>query len=336
MGLVPCHSFCTAYDGLLGLQFGDAALFAELWKPLVHSLDNPVFVTAKGERFKVPPASQRWTQPLGKRVVIIDTDTRLDEAEERTMLHRDPLEYTGLPGRTGGHLNHYLYALIHGYDYRLIKAPRYRERHGTWVKTAMMKEALKTHDFVVSLDADAVLTHLNLPIEWLMNLWDVTPQTLIAMAEDIENDIDFDSHGKLILNTGFMIALASERSQDMMDLWEDCPNRISGCDKWKKQWAHEQSAFSGYIRYVFNETNEVKNIPCNHANGNEYYDNGHGACQGVFVSHNWHTKEKTVEILSRSVMNTVVRRLHGQFQAEKGDLFIDGSKYTYPIENLPI
>lgn len=227
-------------------------------------------------------------------------------------------------------------ALIHGYDYRLIRAANYPDRHGTWVKPAIIKEALKTHDFVVSLDADAVFTHLHLPIEWLMNLWGVTPQTLVAMAEDIENDLDFDSHGKLVLNTGFIIAQASERNQEMMGVWEDCPNRIPGCDKWKMKWAHEQSAFSWHIRYEFNETNAVKNIPCSHANGNEYYEGGHGACRGVFVSHNWHTKEKTVELLDRSVMKTIVRRLHGQFQAEKEHLFVDSSNYTYPIENMPI
>lgn len=226
--------------------------------------------------------------------------------------------------------------MIHGYDYRLIRAPNYPDRHGTWVKPAVMKEALKRHDFVISLDSDAVFTHLHLPIEWLMNLWDVTPHTLVAMAEDIENSIDYDSHGKLILNTGFVIAQASERNQQMMEVWEDCPNRIAGCDRWKNKWAHEQSAFSEYIRYEFNGTDEVKNIPCSHANGNEYYDKGKGACQGVFVSHNWHTKAKTVEILQRSVMDGVIRNLHGQFHADKAEVFVDGSGYTYPITDMPV
>ena len=46
--------------------------------------------------------------------------------------------------------------MIHGYDYQFIRAPDYRNRHGTWVKVPMIKEALKTHETVVFLDADAV------------------------------------------------------------------------------------------------------------------------------------------------------------------------------------
>ncbi|KAI5456081.1 hypothetical protein BGZ63DRAFT_418107 [Mariannaea sp. PMI_226] len=313
-----------------------AELFAELWKPLKHPLNNPTFITDKGVRFDVPSGSQRWLQPLGKRVVLIDADSRLSETAPGTLLNKEPLDFTGLLGATGGHLNHYLYALIHGYDYRLIRAADYPDRHGTWVKPAIIKEALKTHDFVICLDSDAVFTNLHLPIEWLMNLWDVTPETLIAMAYDLDNQWTKDGRGNLILNTGFIIAQASQRNQEMFEVWEDCPNRIPGCDNWKENWAHEQSAFSWYIRYEFNGTDEVKNIPCDHANGNEYYDEGHGACQGVFVSHNWQTKDKTAEILGRSTMKTIVRRLHEQFQADKNEVFVDASDYTYPVQDIPI
>ncbi|KAF5242892.1 hypothetical protein FANTH_8477 [Fusarium anthophilum] len=182
-------------------------LMAELWKPLVHPITERVFVTDKGERFEVPIDQVRWKKPLGKRVVIVDTDTRLD-----------------------------------------VRAADYPDRHGTWVKPAITKEALKTHDFVISLDSDAVFTHLDLPLEWLMNLWDYRPETLVAMAYDLDWEQDYDPQGNLILNTGFVIAQASQRTQDMFQRWEDCPRSIPGCDHWKHKWAHEQSAFSYYIR----------------------------------------------------------------------------------------
>lgn len=88
-------------------------LMAELWKPLVHPITERVFVTDKGERFEVPIDQVRWKKPLGKRVVIVDTDTRLDGKTENTMLNECPLDFTTLPGRTGGHLNHYIYGTVY-------------------------------------------------------------------------------------------------------------------------------------------------------------------------------------------------------------------------------
>ncbi|CAI6077873.1 hypothetical protein V2G26_021102 [Clonostachys chloroleuca] len=312
------------------------ALLAQLWKPKCHPLENPVFITNEGVRFEIPPNQQIWKKPLGNKVVVIDVDTRVSEENENTLLNPNPFDFSKLGGRTGGHLNHYLYALIHGYDYRLIKAGDYPDRHGTWVKVSILKEALKTHDYVVFLDADAVITHLELPIEWLMNLWDYKPHTLIAMAEDLDIPPDYDPQGKIILNTGFLIAQASERTSQMMDMWETCPEKIEGCNHWKHNWAHEQSAFSYYIRYNFTEPDEVRNIPCAHANGNEYYEEGKGACRGHFVSHNWQTKEKTVTILQRSVMRMLVDRLHSQFKDEQHTLFVNGSSVPYPIQELHI
>ncbi|KAF5022856.1 hypothetical protein F66182_5089 [Fusarium sp. NRRL 66182] len=312
-------------------------LLAQLWKPLVHPITDRVFTTDKGERFEVPVHHMRWKKPLGRRVVLIDTDTRLDANKENTMMHNCPLDWSTLPGRTGGHLNHYIYAMIHGYDYRLVHAADYPDRHGTWVKPAIVREAFRTHDFVVSLDSDAVFTHLDLPLEWLMNLWDFTPDTLIAMAVDLDWVGDYDPQGNLILNTGFAIAQASQRSQDMFQRWEDCPRSIPGCDTWNFRWAHEQAAFSWYIRYEFNRTNEVRNIPCNHANGNEYSANGKCECQGVFVSHNWKSKDKPPELLSRSIMTSLARRVHGQFQNDVEKLFRNASSVSYPIsKNLVI
>ncbi|KAF5680500.1 hypothetical protein FCIRC_5818 [Fusarium circinatum] len=232
-------------------SFALPKLMAELWKPLVHPITERVFVTDKGERFEVPIDQVRWKKPLGKRVLIVDTDTRLDGKTENTMLNE-------------------------------FRAADYPDRHGTWVKPAITKEALKTHDFVISLDSDAVFTHLDLPLEWLMNLWDYRPETLVAMAYDLDWEQDYDPQGNLILNTGFVIAQASQRTQDMFQRWEDCPRSIPGCDHWNHKWAHEQSAFSYYIRYEFNRTHDVINIPCNQANGNEFTLDGNGECKGVF------------------------------------------------------
>lgn len=72
-----------------------------------------MFVTDKGERFEVPEGQMRWKRPLGKKVVLIDTDTRLDASHENTLLNECPPYYPTLPGRTAGHMNHYLYGTLH-------------------------------------------------------------------------------------------------------------------------------------------------------------------------------------------------------------------------------
>ncbi|CAG2007929.1 unnamed protein product [Fusarium graminearum] len=331
------HTDGPDQDGIINRQTDLQLLLAELWKPLIHPIDDRIFVTDKGERFEVPTSQMRWKKTLGKKVILIDTDTRLNTTEENTILDKRPLHFPTLHGRTGGHLNHYLYAMIHGYDYRLVRAADYPDRHGTWVKPAIAKEALKTHDFVISLDSDAVFTHLNLPIEWLMNLWDIRPEeTLVAMAYDLDIKIDYDTRGNLVLNTGFVISQASQRTQEMYERWEDCPRSIPGCEHWNFKWAHEQSAFSHYIRYEFNRTHDVKNIPCSHANGNEFTAEGQCKCQGIFVSHNWKSKQRTPELLSRSVMTSLARRVHDQFQDNIHDLYTDVSDKTYPLEDIEI
>jgi hypothetical protein len=89
------------------------SLLAQLWRPLVHPIEERVFITDKGERFEVPASQMRWKKPLGNRVILIDTDTRLNATEGNTMLNNCPLYYPSLPGRTGGHLNHYLYGMVY-------------------------------------------------------------------------------------------------------------------------------------------------------------------------------------------------------------------------------
>lgn len=85
------------------------ALLAQLWKPKCHPLENPVFITNEGVRFEIPPTQQIWKKPLGNKVVVIDVDTRVSEENENTLLNPNPFDFSKLGGRTGGHLNHYLY-----------------------------------------------------------------------------------------------------------------------------------------------------------------------------------------------------------------------------------
>lgn len=215
-----------------------------------------------------------------------------------------------------------------------MRAPNYEDRHGTWVKVPVIKEALKTHDIVVFLDADAEFVYPHLPLEWLMSFWNITPKTLAAMAEDPNEKFNEDDKGRLLWNTGFIIAQQSNRTQEMFDNWESCPtgDRYPGCDHWLKEWAHEQAAFGYYLRYDYNGPDELRTIPCDQGNGAPFI--GNDKCRGIFISHHWNDKDRTIQNLYDSILNLFIQRLHRQFHDGIDRYFLDASNYTYPLISL--
>jgi hypothetical protein len=109
------------------------------------------------------------------------------------------------------------------------------------------------------MDADVSITHPELPLEWLFNRWGVTQRTSIALPWDVRETrgvrtISVDSRGQQVLNTGLVIVQDLPYTQEMLEAWQDCPEekRWAGCARWKKEWSHEQRAFSEFVRYEFN------------------------------------------------------------------------------------
>lgn len=200
-----------------------------------------------------------------------------------------------------------------------MRAPEYNDRHQTWVKVPSIKEALKTHKFVVFLDSDAVFAEPQVPIEWLLSLWDVKDRTLLAMPEDPNSPINRDAKGWVLWNTGFIIAQQSRRTNELLETWEDCPTgvRFPECRRWAHDWAHEQAAFGNHVRYAYNTTDDLRAIGCMEANGAPYiFDK---KCGGVFVSHHWGSKEMTVKGLHELVSKAILRHL----QDGRNDLVFD-------------
>ncbi|KAG7115273.1 Galactomannan galactosyltransferase 1 like protein [Verticillium longisporum] len=280
-------------------------LVSALWKPYRHPLDSLNYTTDSGKYYEIANGSQLWQKPLGKDVLILDVDTRVDNKARAlgpTIFNKE-----NMTPRAAGMLNHYIYAQIHGYDYKFIKAPIYPHRHQTWVKVPMIREELKTHKFVVFLDADAIFVQPQLPIEFLLGLWNITDGTLVAMAEDPNSPVNRDEKGWVLWNTGFVVAQQSQRTQEMFKVWDECPmgERFPGCEKWAKEWAHEQAAFGNYIRYAYNTTDDLRVIPCGDGNGAAYL--GDKKCLGAFVSHFWGHKGVTIEYLHKMVAQGLMR-----------------------------
>lgn len=276
------------------------------------------FTTIDGVTYKSAGAPI-WDKPLGKRLLILDVDSRpLDEEGE---INSDkPFNWTIVQPKTSAMLDHYLYSIVHGYDYKFVRAPNYEDRWGTWVKVPVTKEMLKSYDVVITLDADVGIMHLGLPMEWLMNHWRVTKKHMVAMAEDPAGDPNLDWNGKALLNTGFVISIASERTQSLYEEWAKCPSeedeRYDTCAEWKGKRFHEQSAFGNLIRYQHEGANDIRKLPCKEANGNPE----HGFCTGDLVRHYWANKEETKPHFARDVMDAMLTHLTNPFKEHILDL----------------
>jgi hypothetical protein len=224
--------------------------------------------------------------------------------------------------------------MIHGYDYKLIQSRPYSDRHGTWTKVPVIKEALQTHhDFVVFMDADTMFPHPHLPLEWLFNYWDITPDTLVAMALDPDQRRNRDARGQLLLNTGFIIAQQSPRTQELFQAWETCPDEKTRytrrCSQWKRKWSHEQAAFGNHIRYDFDRPNDIKSLPCAEANGYPEVGNQTG-CVGEFVRHYWINKHLLPEAVEGSIMGYYsIPQLHEQFHRDRAEIVINAEDYKF-------
>jgi hypothetical protein len=231
-------------------------------------------------------------------------------------------------------------ARIHGYDYKFLQAADYPDRHGTWIKVPMMKEALKTYDIVVFVDSDVMFPHLELPLEWLMNYWNITPDTLIAMATAPDFPQNKDSQGNVLLNTGFVIVQRgqhSSRIQEMFEVWEQCPEetRYAGCSNWKFEWSHEQAAFGNYIRYDFNDSpDSIRVIPCTEANGSPAARDDLG-CGGELIRHYWHDKALPNSELEENIARYFVPRLHELFVQESPKLVVNERNETHASAHPP-
>ncbi len=177
----------------------------------------------------------------------------------------------------------------------------------------------------ISIDADAVFTHLSLPFEWLLSRWGVQPgKTSIAMALDPDKPFNRDTYGRRVTNAGFVVAQNLPRTHDMLAAWSSCPDaeeRFPDCAKWKKPWPAEQRAFADYIRYEFNDEHDVLEIPCTEGNG---YPQSDTECTGEFVRHFWIKKATLLKPgVSASLAQAMLGLAHNDFISRKDEVVLE-------------
>jgi hypothetical protein len=262
-------------------------------------------------------------------VLIVDIDTRVPNGDNQ-ILNPYVLDFEHMSMSGGGLvsnaiINHYLYALIHGYDYKYYQASSIPDHHDTWILPHAFRALIPDYQFVVAMDADVTLAHLEVPLEWMFNRWGIEKNTSMALPWDtmeLRNGqpISVDSKGMRVLNTGFVVAQDSEVTRDILEKWRDCTSEdtYAGCANWKQNWSHEQRAFSEYIRYDYNTSGTIVPIDCDDAVGWPGFKNdveggneGISDCSGNFVRHYTLGKNQVREAGMLSVMNPLARIVQG-------------------------
>ncbi|KAF2428633.1 hypothetical protein EJ08DRAFT_636550 [Tothia fuscella] len=301
-----------------------AEILQALYTPLKVPIDAQYFTDPEGRIFD-NTLRPIWTESLGKKLCIVDIDTRALDGSEQVMgpnlLDWNHVDYSG-----AGMMNHYVYSLIHGYSYHFIRTTPLEDRSAYWTKIEALSNTLEEHKchMTISIDADATFMNLNLPFEWLLNRWNVTKSTSLTMAVDPNEPQNLDAaHGGINLNCGFVIAQNLPRTKEILDAWHHCPDlnatRYPGCARWKKTWPAEQAAFGEYIRYDFDGPEDIHSIPCDEANG---FPGSGSACSGSLVRHHWSNKGLVRGMMSDAVMYGTIKRVHRNFREGIDDILI--------------
>ena len=141
-------------------------------------------------------------------------------------------------------------ARIHGYKYYYINTVDPGDRRASWKKPTVISKILKEHDVCIYLDSDAIFHHLNLPFEWLMNYWTLSPDNnAMALAVDPDTEGNKDRYGKLNLNTGFIISQNNPTTYKIMDAWNRCPDDdgpYPGCEVFRKNTPGQPTDQGGF------------------------------------------------------------------------------------------
>ena len=176
----------------------------------------------------------------------------------------------------------------------------------------------------------AMFRYPTMPIEWLMNHWNHTKDTLIMLSHEPDRPQNkFEDGKKFYYNTGFMILKNTPRTHEIFDAWMACPDdkeRFLGCHEYTYRFSHEQVALAKYVREMeFNRSTDIVGVPCNEANGSPYTVESEG-CAGKLICHLWmYGKEKQGFELIDDVMRYFVPILH--------DSFMQGIQRSYVDQN---
>ncbi|KAJ4992411.1 hypothetical protein SVAN01_02120 [Stagonosporopsis vannaccii] len=291
-----------------------------LYEPLKVSPSEPFIREPNGSKIALPE-KPRYTKKMGSDILILDLDTR--PLKSTDMYEKGEYDWRNINHVSGGVFAHYAYAQIHGYDYKFIQASEFQDRHATWIKPSALANLINDYKFIVFLDADATFRFMQLPIEWMMNYWNVEPHHSFVMAKDPwspdEPQYNSDRFNRTYTNTGFMIVQNNAQVRPILKAWHECPDdiRYPNCSQWKEPKFHEQSAFGEYIRYDYEDS--ILELECAEANGFPGVEVSN--CQGKFIRHYWFDKTLVKLDYRENIMNAITYPIQKLFAEREGVVF---------------
>ncbi|KAF5680017.1 hypothetical protein FHETE_559 [Fusarium heterosporum] len=302
------------------VEFSLDAFTPDQWIRPAVKVNDPEYYPYGHWPSKLPSDKPIWNKPLGKKLCIVDLESR--RFDKPGQLWSDEMTWNKsreVHGPSGGSLNHWVYAKIHGYEYYHIKINGYPDRRDSWKKPSVLTQVLKKHDVCVFIDSDALFNKLDLPMEWLMNYWSIDPKNnSMALPFDPDTKHNEDRRGNLFLNTGFMIMQNKPKIYEIFKEWDDCANdggKFPGCTEFRnrKGWQPtDQGGFGTFIRYEY--ADEILSLPCDEANG---FPESNSGCNGKFIKHVWIGKEdRLVQAVGAVFPGVLLETFHKQFLKE--------------------
>jgi hypothetical protein len=191
----------------------------------------------------------------------------------------------------------------HGYDYLRITSARIPGHYDGWTKVVHLYGVIHKYDIVVLLDSDAYFTNPNVSVEFILARYNVTINNSLLMSIDPNAPHNKDSKGRIVLNTGFIIAQNNNLTKHVLKKLALCTKTILGCNKWKQAWSYDQRAFSEYIRDEMKVGSQLIMTPCNETNG---FDGSGTECSGSFLTHVWSQKHTLIERLEKVMLNNLM------------------------------
>lgn len=273
------------------------------------------------------PKNSKWDKLIGEDLCIIDLDNRPFDKPGQ-IFSPDFMSWeraAEVHGLSAGVLNHWVYAKIHGYKYYYVNIDTFEDRRASWKKPTIMAKILKKHKACIYLDSDAIFYHLDLPFEWVMNYWNLHPDTnSMALAADPTHKNNMDKFEKVYLNTGFIVAQNNEKTFEIMEAWDDCANdggKHPDCIDFRKNRPGkptDQGGFGTYIRYDYPK--DVKELPCTEGNG---FPESKSGCEGKFIKHFWTGKNNHIKVaVGQQMPGAIFETFHKQFMAERDSFII--------------
>ncbi|USW48005.1 Putative nucleotide-diphospho-sugar transferase, glycosyltransferase 34 [Septoria linicola] len=298
-----------------------------------YSLDHAFTFTLSGE-----PA---WTEHLKERICIIDlhngTFTEAGEAFDPAGMSWQRTVTSRFEGISLGMLNHWIYARIHGYKYYHISIEESHDRRMSWKKPSILASILQHHDVCVYIDTDATFARLDLPLEWLLNYWQIDPKAhSMALATDPQKAGNIDEMGNVFHNTGFIVLRKSPRTFEILKQWAKCPDDgepYPGCTRFRTRKFYrldkarknliitgtDQAGFGNYVRYDYPES--IATLNCSEANG---FPQSGSECDGTFVRHFWTGKHTHIKVeMARQAPGRYLELLNAQYRREREDFWIE-------------